>query len=139
MIEPFKDIALAFSGGGFRAAGFTLGTLSYLERIGLLSEVKAISSVSGGSITAVKYAQSLIDEQDFISFFKEYYLFLKEDTLADNAITDLNKKEVWDLPENSHKSVNAINSFAIQYNKFTHQKTLDDFHTYSLKESSGCL
>jgi hypothetical protein len=38
MIEPFQNIALAFSGGGFRAAGFTLGTLSYFEHLGLLLE-----------------------------------------------------------------------------------------------------
>lgn len=136
MIEPFKDIALAFSGGGFRAAGFTLGTLSYFEHIGLLSEVKGISSVSGGSITAVKYAESLIDGEDFDTFFKAYYLFLKDDNLADDAIANLNNKKIWLQPENLHKSQNAINSFAIEYNKFTNQKTLGDFHEYAQKENS---
>lgn len=136
MTEPFKNIALAFSGGGFRAAGFTLGTLSYFERLGLLSEVRAISSVSGGSITAVKYAQSLIEGQDFKSFFKEYYAFLESDTLADDAISNLNKENVWQRPENAHKSRNAINSFAIEYNRFTNDATLGAFHEYSLKKEA---
>jgi len=137
MKAPFKDIALAFSGGGFRAAGFTLGTLSYLEKIGLLPEVRAISSVSGGSITAVKYAQSLIDEQDFETFFKSYYEFLEQDKLADNSLKDLNTKSIWEAPEYSHKTRNTINAFAIQYNKFANQKTLGDFHAYAQKEGSS--
>src|ERR1700743_3675644 len=30
---PFEHIALAFSGGGFRAASFSLGVLAYLDRV----------------------------------------------------------------------------------------------------------
>lgn len=47
-----RTIALSFSGGGFRAAGFSLGTMVLLEKIGWLEKTQAISSASGGSITS---------------------------------------------------------------------------------------
>jgi NTE family protein len=43
-------IALALSGGGYRAALFHLGALRRLNELGVLSKVDTISSVSGGSI-----------------------------------------------------------------------------------------
>lgn len=59
-IVPFNEIALALSGGGFRAASYSLGCLSYLHRViyqdqPLLKRVKFISSASGGSITNLFY------------------------------------------------------------------------------------
>ena len=42
-------IALALSGGGTKAAVFSGETLFYLEALGVLPNVAAISSVSGGS------------------------------------------------------------------------------------------
>src|SRR5579862_4669846 len=45
-----KGIGLCLSGGGFRAALFHLGALRRLNEVGLLSKVRTISSVSGGSI-----------------------------------------------------------------------------------------
>jgi len=44
--------ALALSGGGFRATLFHLGTLWRLNELKLLRDLKAITSVSGGSITS---------------------------------------------------------------------------------------
>lgn len=120
MKKAFTNIALAFSGGGFRAASFTLGTLSLFEKVGLLESVKAISSVSGGSITAIKYAQSQIDGQDFKQFFSEYYTFLKQDDLADQAFKSLKKDKF------GHKRANPINAFANQYNTFTNHKSFAD-------------
>ena len=43
-------LALALSGGGVRAMGFHLGVLGRLAHAGRLSEVTAVSSVSGGSL-----------------------------------------------------------------------------------------
>lgn len=49
--EPEKvEIALALSGGGFRATLFHLGTLQRLNELGLLARLSRISCVSGGSI-----------------------------------------------------------------------------------------
>lgn len=49
-LEP--GIALALSGGGFRAMLFHAGALMRLNELGVLSRVARISSVSGGSIAA---------------------------------------------------------------------------------------
>jgi NTE family protein len=49
----FEDgVALSLSGGGYRAMVFHVGALWRLNEVGLLSKLKRISSVSGGSITA---------------------------------------------------------------------------------------
>lgn len=47
-----KGIALALSGGGFRATLFHLGALWRLNELKLLQKLDRIASVSGGSITA---------------------------------------------------------------------------------------
>ncbi|NAS14341.1 patatin-like phospholipase family protein [Poritiphilus flavus] len=127
--EKFKgieEIALCFSGGGYRAACFSLGTLSFFEKIGLLKKVKVISTVSGGTITGVKYAQSQAAKQDFDTFFKDYFNWLKKDELASNAIRHIKKRKIWKRSENIHKRKNPINAFAIEYNSFTRQMTLGD-------------
>jgi predicted acylesterase/phospholipase RssA len=54
--KPFGRIALALSGGGTRAVGFHLGALSYLDRVGLLENVRMLSTVSGGSAVGMGYA-----------------------------------------------------------------------------------
>src|SRR5690242_8688552 len=43
-------VAICLSGGGFRATLFHLGALIRLNELGVLSNVKVFSSVSGGSI-----------------------------------------------------------------------------------------
>ena len=45
-----KPLGLALSGGGYRATLFHLGVLWRLNELGLLEELKVVSSVSGGSI-----------------------------------------------------------------------------------------
>lgn len=49
-------IGLALSGGGYRAAAYHIGTLSALDKLGILPKVDVISSVSGGSIISAYYA-----------------------------------------------------------------------------------
>ena len=59
MMKP--KIGMCFSGGGYRAATFDLGVLSFLNEVQLddgtplLDCVVALSSVSGGTIPAMKY------------------------------------------------------------------------------------
>lgn len=50
------NIALCLSGGGFRATFFHLGTISLLRQCSLLPRVRAVYSVSGGSILAANLA-----------------------------------------------------------------------------------
>lgn len=49
---PEKGIALCLSGGGYRAMLFHLGSLWRLNEAGVLGNLRRVSSVSGGSITA---------------------------------------------------------------------------------------
>ena len=49
-------IGLALSGGGSRAIAFHLGCLRALHEIGILGDVKVISTVSGGSVIGGLYA-----------------------------------------------------------------------------------
>src|SRR3954453_6351824 len=47
-----RDIGLCLSGGGYRAMIFHAGSLIRLNEAGLLPRLRAVSSVSGGSIIA---------------------------------------------------------------------------------------
>lgn len=123
----FEEIALCFSGGGYRAACFSLGTLSFFDKIGLLEKVRVISTVSGGTITGVKYAQSQAAGLSFDTFFEDYFSWLREDELAKNAIRHIREIGIWNQEENKHKKrKNPINAFAIEYNRLTGQMTLGD-------------
>ena len=59
-----SGIALCLSGGGFRAALFHLGALRRLNEVGLLRQVKTVSSVSGGSIMAAQLAACLAGSEE---------------------------------------------------------------------------
>ena len=72
--ESTNRIGLALSGGGSRAIAFHLGCLRALNDRGLLSQLKVISSVSGGSVISAMYAYS---DCDFDSFDKEVCDLLK--------------------------------------------------------------
>lgn len=69
------QIALALSGGGSRAIAFHLGCLKSLHQAGILSSVKTISAVSGGSVIAALYCQH---DGDFASFEAKVRNTLKE-------------------------------------------------------------
>lgn len=61
-------LGLALSGGGFRATLFHLGVVRYLCHSGLLSKVRHITAVSGGSILAAHMAchwSSYLDPKKF--------------------------------------------------------------------------
>ncbi|UEG51853.1 patatin-like phospholipase family protein [Mucilaginibacter daejeonensis] len=65
MIEKAKRIGIALSGGGYRAAGFHLGTLKKLNELGILECVDVLSTISGGSITGAAYS---LHSGDFNAF-----------------------------------------------------------------------
>jgi NTE family protein len=58
-------IGLALSGGGSRAMAFHLGCLRALDRLGLLSRIDVLSTVSGGSVIGVFFHAH---DGDFASF-----------------------------------------------------------------------
>jgi predicted acylesterase/phospholipase RssA len=91
--QEFGPIGLALSGGGTRAAAFHLGCLSYLEHVGMLSQVKMLSTVSGGTFTGVKYVLSLVKNQDFKDFFKEFYTLLRDTEFLTEGLKHLVKNK----------------------------------------------
>lgn len=128
--EPFGKIALSCSGGGYRAASFHLGSMSYLNHAKykgepLLEHVKLLSTVSGGSIPGVVYA--LMKQQG--KSFEEIYHFLLETLstidLLQAGIEKLNPNAIW---PNHFKSKNLINAFADQYDQvFTRGALMGEF------------
>jgi hypothetical protein len=71
------------SGGGYRAAGFHLGVLDMLHRLELLQDVAAISTVSGGTFTGIRYALSQKEGEAFPDFLERF----KSDLLSVNVVT----------------------------------------------------
>ncbi len=69
---PLGPIALALSGGGYRAAAFHLGTLRTLREAGLLESVDVLSTVSGGTIVGASYALSQVQHQSFERFYGDF-------------------------------------------------------------------
>jgi predicted acylesterase/phospholipase RssA len=60
-----RDIGVALSGGGSRAAAFHLGCLRALHDRGLLSRVRIVSGVSGGALLAALYAYGPANFEEF--------------------------------------------------------------------------
>ncbi|MFN0293017.1 patatin-like phospholipase family protein [Pedobacter helvus] len=93
-------IALAFSGGGYRAASFSLGTLSMLNELSLgdvrlLDTVEILSTVSGGTITGTRYALSLERAESFGDFYHSLYGFLSNAKLVEMALAHLADDSRW--------------------------------------------
>lgn len=117
---PFEDIALALSGGGFRAAAYGLGTMMYLNKLqfgdkSLLERVKFMTSTSGGSIPTILYAISLSKGQSFDDFKSTILQFMRGDQLLHKALEELKSDKKW---QNDLKSRNLINSFSKVYDDF---------------------
>ena len=60
-----RDIGLALSGGGSRAAAFHLGCLRALHDRDLLGRVRVVSGVSGGALLAALWAYGPEDFGEF--------------------------------------------------------------------------
>lgn len=56
MNEPKNEFGVAFSGGGYRATTYHIGTINALHDLGALKKVNVIATNSGGSITGAYYA-----------------------------------------------------------------------------------
>jgi hypothetical protein len=116
---PLENIALAFSGGGFRAACFSIGTMSYLQALPLeegntlLDKVRYISSASGGSIASAVYAHSQAKGMTFAQYYAKMYAHLQGLDLLTEVFNVLNDDQPW--KDNPSKIRNLINSFAISY------------------------
>ncbi|MDC0708428.1 patatin-like phospholipase family protein [Stigmatella sp. ncwal1] len=87
--SPLGPLALSLSGGGYRAAAFHLGTLRFLDRTGLLRDVVGLSTVSGGTITGMAWAVSMLDGKPFPEFYDAYSAYLKRTNVIDEALEGL--------------------------------------------------
>jgi predicted acylesterase/phospholipase RssA len=117
-MQPFKEMAICLSGGGYRAASFHLGSLSYLHKIkvddtNLIKNVKAISTVSGGTITGVLYALRDNQGASFEMIYQEVMDVLRNHDLIKESLAKLKRDGHWN---NQSKSRNLINAFSEIYN-----------------------
>lgn len=131
---PLKNFALSLSGGGFRAAAFHLGSLSFLHALTFkfsdeedtasdvfLDRLKILSTISGGTITGMIFAEGYLEEKGFAHSFKKLYTLLEADKLVDTALEKLNRADKWADP---NRTRNLINAFADVYNQeFFENKT----------------
>lgn len=130
--HPFQNVALSLSGGGFRAASFHLGSVSYLHHIknenkSILSNISVISTVSGGTITGILWSLYTYEGKPFESFYKKIFGFLEANNIIDKVITKMENPNEWDFP---NKNKNFINAFAELYNiDLFENKKFDTFLT----------
>ncbi len=151
--SPFQSIALCFSGGGFRAAAFSLGVLSYLNKVkiksaegeaSLLSHVNFIASASGGTITNLLYSSYLFKYNDeseaYKRCYRKLYTAMKDEALLEKATELLANSEMWDQAGIS-KQRNVINAFSRVYDmELFDGETFDIFWKGSpRKDFSVCL
>ncbi|MCU4174603.1 patatin-like phospholipase family protein [Carboxylicivirga sp. N1Y90] len=117
-MEPQKlKIGLAFSGGGFRAASFSLGVLSYLNHIKikdqpLLDSVIALSTISGGTIAGARYSVGIKRGESFETIYEDLYGFMSRLDLIEHSLDNLIKSNDWD----KKRSNGLIEAFADLYN-----------------------
>ncbi|WP_454802939.1 patatin-like phospholipase family protein [Mucilaginibacter phyllosphaerae] len=133
-IKPFDNIGIAFSGGGFRAASFALGTLSYLNHLGLDRQISFSSSASGGTITNLLYTAYRHEGRNFDDFYRKLESSLSGSVLLEKALDNLNNVTLW--PEgNKRKQRNLINAFAMAYDELIFEKR--ELGVYWPEKSSG--
>ena len=92
VLPPIRlsGIGLALSGVGFRAAAFHLGALDLLERMGLREQVVRLSTVSGGTILGVGYAQRAGKEGfQYVDFANAAMDFLSRTDIGGASLAEL--------------------------------------------------
>lgn len=101
MTAALGRIALSFSGGGGRAAGFHLGTLACLDRLDILKDVSILSTVSGGSFIGASYVLALKEAPPgedlhvtFDRYFKTFRTVLIETRLLPQALQHMARGKV---------------------------------------------
>lgn len=110
------NIGMAFSGGGYRAAAYDLGTLSFLNSIRLEDErtlldcVKVLTSVSGGSIPALKYMLACAKGQPIDEMVQELFNFLCNGDLITPALQSFRA-------EKANRDASGIKIMADVYDK----------------------
>lgn len=108
------EIALCLSGGGYRAAMYHLGALTYLHHVclpeggRLIEHVHTITSISGGAIPAFVYALARANNTDRVECFKELYKKLCENNIGEQVLDHFNQTK--DKDKSFVKSLAAVYS-----------------------------
>lgn len=105
--QAFNTIALSLSGGGYRAAAFHLGTMAYLQRVGLLKKVTILSTVSGGSFTGALYALYQAQNKSFEAYYNHLYQCMDTIDLVEEGLKMLSSNGQHD-GKGSHNLINAM-------------------------------
>jgi predicted acylesterase/phospholipase RssA len=95
---PLGELALSFSGGGYRAAAFHLGALRLLHRTELLRDVVALSTVSGGSIVGAAWVLSVLRGERFDAFDKRFAGFMARTNVIREALDHLTEHRAHGRP-----------------------------------------
>lgn len=108
------------SGGGFRAAAFSLGAIAYLNQLksgdtSLLERVKFIGSTSGGSIANLAYAAGICSGTSFHEIYHLLLETLEGERVITKAFELLDNDGIW--KNHPEKSRNLINAFSMAYNE----------------------
>ncbi|WP_316822573.1 patatin-like phospholipase family protein [Pedobacter gandavensis] len=135
LTHPLASLGITFSGGGFRAAAFSLGTLSYLDAIQykekkLVDNITFMSSASGGSITSLFYSAKRHLGISFNQIFNDLIKEMEGECLLDKMLKVLADDSVWETSGIS-KQRNIINAFSIVYDRVLF--TGETFSVYSKK------
>lgn len=137
-MENKLNIGMAFSGGGYRAATFDLGTLSFLNSIRLddgrtlLDCVSVLSSVSGGTIPAMRYMLARARGEDVDQMIEELFDFLCNGDLVGLAMEGLSA-------EKANRNVSSIKMMANIYDQHlfgnsTMADIIDNFDRIPVKD-----
>lgn len=116
------EIALCLSGGGYRAAMFHLGVMTYLNEIRgtdgsrLLDHVHTITSISGGALPGLLYVVGEKEGKDRLETFKSLYRSLQDNNLGEILVKRFNKE--------SHKGISLIKVLADVYDDVFFHGTL---------------
>lgn len=111
-------IGLAFSGGGYRATSFSLGVLTYLDKIkideeNLLQKVVVLSTTSGGTIAGTRYAIGIKRNEKLTEIYKSVYSFMTDVDLIGLGLDRLISNEGW----HNKRVKSLINALADVYDE----------------------
>jgi predicted acylesterase/phospholipase RssA len=138
---PFKKVAMALSGGGFRAGAFSLGAMSYLHHLKypdethpdscVLDNVQFVSSASGGSLAGILYSMHVRQGIPFPHTYRKLLDFMTGQVSLDQVLETLNDEEQW----KGEKARNLINAFSKIYNEKLFDHNTFDVYWPREKES----
>ncbi|GAA4422365.1 patatin-like phospholipase family protein [Bremerella cremea] len=128
VVLEWSSIALALSGGGLRATFFELGILLYLSMADELRNIRAIVSVSGGSILsahmAMRWEDAIKDNSGFQVVASELVRFARGDIRNSSMVRWLWSRLLvfsWFMPRFSR-----VSFLEEEYSKLFGEKTMGD-------------